>query len=75
MSSPHVVSVTVKDSPVFVYQCVEGHAIPPAGGEIVNVDIGVPKKYNARQLPDKGLCFAKCSVQRKACWYSENVRQ
>lgn len=39
---------------VFVYQCIEGHAIPPpAGGEIVNVDIGVPKKHNTRHYQIK----------------------
>lgn len=35
------------DLPVFVYQCIEGHAVPPASGEIVNVDIGVPAKDKA----------------------------
>ena len=35
--------------PVFVYQCVEGHAVPPAGGEIVNVDIGVPGEDEAQE--------------------------
>lgn len=42
-SYPQVVRVTSRDSPVLVYQGVEGHAVPPAGSEIVNVDVGVPK--------------------------------
>lgn len=52
---------TSPDLPVFVYQGIEGHAIPPASGEIVNVDIGVPVKDQAQkqkqQLPNKGLCL------------------
>ena len=28
--------------PVFVYESVEGHAVLPAGGEVSDVDIGVP---------------------------------
>lgn len=43
--------------PVFVYQCIEGHAIPPASGEIVNVDVGVPGKDKAQRLPNTGLYF------------------
>jgi hypothetical protein len=37
------------DLPVFVYQCIESHTIPPASGEIVNVDIGVPAKDKAQE--------------------------
>lgn len=37
------------DLPVFVYQSIEGHAIPPASGEIVDVDIGVPAKDRAQE--------------------------
>lgn len=28
--------------PVFVDEGVEGHAVPPAGGKVVDVDVGVP---------------------------------
>lgn len=45
---PQIVSMTSKDSPVFVYQCIEGHAVPPASGEIVNVDVGIPNKHEAQ---------------------------
>ena len=49
------------DLPVFVYQCIEGHTIPPARGEVVNVDIWVPAKDRAQdkatELPNTGLCF------------------
>lgn len=44
--------------PVFVYQCIEGHAISPASGEIVNVDVGVPGKDKAQRLPNTGLYFS-----------------
>lgn len=37
------------DLPVFVYQSIESHAIPPAGGEIVDVDIGVSAKDRAQE--------------------------
>lgn len=30
--------------PVFVDQGVEGHAVPPAGGEVVDVHVGIPEK-------------------------------
>lgn len=36
------------DLPVFVYQCIEGHTIPPARGEVVDVDIWVPAKDRAQ---------------------------
>ena len=49
---PQIVSMTSKDSPVFVYQCIEGHAVPPASGEIVNVDVGVPNKHEAQDKSD-----------------------
>lgn len=39
--------------PVFVYQSVEGHAVPPASGEIMNVDIGVPAKDKAQEKSNK----------------------
>lgn len=49
------------DLPVFVYQCIEGHTIPPACGEVVNVDIWVPAKDRAQdkatELPNTGLSF------------------
>lgn len=34
---------------MFVYQCIEGHAVPPASGEIVNVDVRVPNKDKAQE--------------------------
>lgn len=46
---PKTVSLISQDLPVFVYQCIEGHAVPPAGGEIVNVDVGVPAKDKAQE--------------------------
>lgn len=59
--------MTSKDSPVFVYQRIEGHAVPPASGEIVNVDVGVPNKHEAQDksdtiIPTKVCAFAKHSV-------------
>lgn len=32
------------DSPVFVYEGVEGHAVFPAGGEVGDVDGGIPAR-------------------------------
>lgn len=57
------------DLPVFVYQCIEGHAIPPASGEIMNVDVGVPAKSKAQEKSNKitkqrFLLFAKHSVKK-----------
>ena len=34
---------------MFVYQGIEGHAVPPAGGEIVNVDVRVPSRDQAQE--------------------------
>lgn len=28
--------------PVFVYESVEGHAVLPAGGEVSDIDVGIP---------------------------------
>lgn len=38
--------------PVFVYESVEGHAVFPAGGEVCDVDIGIPakKKKNSQGM-------------------------
>ncbi len=33
--------------PVFVYESVEGHAVLPAGGEVCDVDIGIPARQQA----------------------------
>lgn len=65
---------------MFVYQCVEGHAVPPARGEIVNVDVWIPNKDKAQEKRQQSYqikiySFAKCSVQEKACKYYKNVRQ
>lgn len=46
---PVSVNMNSSDLPVFVYQCIESHTIPPASGEIVNVDIGVPAKDKAQE--------------------------
>lgn len=35
------------DSPVFVYEGVEGHAVFPAGGEVGDVDGGIPARREA----------------------------
>ena len=32
--------------PVFVDEGVEGHAVPPAGGEVMDVDVGIPGEKN-----------------------------
>lgn len=29
---------------MFVDQGVEGHPVPPAGGEVVDVDVGIPEQ-------------------------------
>lgn len=38
--------------PVFVYESVEGHAVFPAGGEVCDVDIGIPAKKKKKQPGD-----------------------
>lgn len=57
----HAYATASADLPVFVYQCIEGHAVPPARGEVVNVDIWVPANDRAQdkatELPNMGLCF------------------
>jgi hypothetical protein len=59
------------DLPMFMYQCIEGHAIPPASGEIVNVDIGVPvkdrpqKQNNNYQIKVYALVNAKKKKKKK----------
>ena len=35
--------------PVFVYESVEGHAVFPAGGEVCDVDIGIPARQQRRR--------------------------
>lgn len=32
--------------PVFVYEGVEGHAVLPAGGEVCDVDAGIPASHH-----------------------------
>lgn len=64
--------MTSSDSPVFVYQCIEGHAIPPASGEIVDVDIGVPaKRESTRAKPQnyqtKAYALAKWEKKIGLC--------
>lgn len=38
--------------PVFVYESVEGHAVFPAGGEVCDVDIGIPAKQQPGDVID-----------------------
>lgn len=38
--------------PVFVYKSVEGHAVFPAGGEVCDVDIGIPAKQQPGDVID-----------------------
>lgn len=40
----------VKLLPVFVDQSVEGHAVPPAGGEVVDVNVRIPEEKRRHQL-------------------------
>lgn len=36
--------------PVFVYEGVEGHAVFPAGGEVGDVDVGIPASHRLARL-------------------------
>ena len=36
--------------PVFVYESVEGHAVFPAGGEVCDVDVGIPAKQQPGEV-------------------------
>lgn len=36
--------------PVFVYEGVEGHAVFPAGGEVCDVDVGIPASHHVARL-------------------------
>lgn len=42
-------------SPVFVNEGVEGHAVLPAGGEVCDVDVGIP----AQQKPGNVFEFTQ----------------
>lgn len=35
--------------PVFVDERVEGHAVPPARAEVVDVDVGIPEEEDRKQ--------------------------
>lgn len=50
ISEPARVDLAIHLSlPVFVYESVEGHAVFPAGGEVRDVDIGIPATTKKRQ--------------------------
>lgn len=36
--------MTMMTLPVLVDEGVEGHPVPPAGGEVVDVDVGIPEE-------------------------------
>lgn len=44
------VSRMKKTVPVFMDECIEGHAVSPTGGEVMDVDIGVPEKKEPLKL-------------------------
>lgn len=51
--------------PVFVNQGIEGHAVSPAGGEIVNVDVRVTAAEHKRSR--LGIAHRK-EVNMEACY-------
>lgn len=58
---------------MFVYQCVEGHAIPPACGEIVNVDVRVPTKTKHNRVTKQRLTVLRSAVFMKKLVSTEKM--
>lgn len=45
--------------PVFVYEGVKGHAVLPAGGEVCDVDIGIPEKKEGKSRFSKATSICE----------------
>lgn len=50
--------------PVFMYESIEGHAVFPAGGEVCDVDIGIPENQQAQVVGDliSRTVLCQCAV-------------
>lgn len=50
--------------PVFMNESIEGHAVFPAGGEVCDVDIGIPENHQPKVVGDliSRTVLCQCAV-------------